>query len=83
MLAYLLLFSGLPSHARPEAISATDLMYLNNFENGILIGAVTMRFLSNPSPARRRFYRCLSFYLWTNGIAALILGYLELKLGVA
>ena len=60
MLAYLQLFSVLPSHARPEAISATNLMYLNNAENLILVGAVTLRFFSNPSPARRRFYRTLS-----------------------
>ena len=81
MLAYLQLFSVLPSHARPEAISATNLMYLNDAENVILVGAVTLRFFSNPSPARRRFYHVLSRYLWVNGIVALILGYLELKIG--
>ncbi len=81
MLAYLQLFSVLPSHARPEAISATNLMYLNNAENLILVGAVTLRFFSNPSPARRRFYRTLSHYLWVNGIVALIVGYVELKHG--
>ncbi len=81
MLAYLQLFSVLPSHARPEAISATNLMYLNDAENLILVGAVTLRFFSNPSPARRRFYHVLSRYLWVNGIVALILGYLELKIG--
>ena len=68
MLAYLQLFSVLPSHARPEAISSTNLMYLNNAENLILVGAVTLRFFSNPSPARRRFYQTLSVYLWVNGI---------------
>jgi signal transduction histidine kinase/CheY-like chemotaxis protein len=81
MLAYLQLFSVLPTHARPEAISATNLMYLNDAENWILVGAVTLRFFSNPSPARRRFYRILSLYLWLYGIVALILGYLELKHG--
>ena len=81
MLAYLQLFSVLPSHARPQAISAINLMYLNNAENLVLVGAVTLRFFSNPSPARRRFYRVLSHYLWVNGIVALILGYLELKHG--
>ena len=81
MLAYLQLFSVLPSHARPEAISATNLMYLNNAENLILVGAVTLRFFSNPSPARRRFYRALGLYLWVNGIVVVILGYLELKRG--
>ncbi len=81
MLAYLQLFSVLPSHARPEGISAANLMYLLNAENLILVGAVTLRFFSSPSPARRRFYRALSLYLWVNGTVALVLGYLELKRG--
>jgi signal transduction histidine kinase/CheY-like chemotaxis protein len=81
MLAYFQLFSVLPSHAHPEAISATNLMYLNNAENLILAGAVTLRFFSNPSPARRRFYQTLSRYLWVNGIVALIVGYVGLKHG--
>jgi signal transduction histidine kinase/CheY-like chemotaxis protein len=81
MLAYLQLFSVLPSHARPEAISATNLMYLNDAENLILVGAVTLRFFSNPSPARKRFYRTLSLYLWFYATVALVLGYLELKRG--
>ena len=81
MLAYLQLFSVLPSHARPEAISATNLTHLNNAENLILVGAVTLRFFSNPSPARRRFYRILSLYLWVNAIVVIILGHLELKAG--
>ena len=81
MLAYLQLFSALPSHARPEAISSTNLIYLNNAENFILVGAVTLRFFSNPSPARRRFYLTLSRYLWVNGIVALVVGYVELKHG--
>jgi hypothetical protein len=37
MLAYLQLFSAFPPHARPEAISATNLMYLNDAENLILV----------------------------------------------
>jgi signal transduction histidine kinase/CheY-like chemotaxis protein len=81
MLAYLQLFSVLPSHSRPEAISSTNLMYLNNAENLILVGAVTLRFFSNPSPARRRFYQTLASYLWVNGIVGLIVGYFELKHG--
>jgi signal transduction histidine kinase len=81
LLAYLQLFAVLPSHARPEAISATNLMHLNDAENLILVGAVTLRFLSNPSPARRRFYRALAVYLWVNGTVALIVGHLELKAG--
>ena len=81
MLAYVQLFPVLPSHARPEAISATNLMYLLNAENLILVGAVTLRLFSHPSPARRRFYRALSLYLWVNGTVAVVLGYLELKRG--
>jgi len=81
VLAYLLLFSVLPSQTRPQAISATNLMYLNNAENWILVGAVTLRFFSHPSPARKRFYRALSLYLWLYGVVALVLGYLELKRG--
>jgi signal transduction histidine kinase/CheY-like chemotaxis protein len=81
MLAYLQLFSLLHSHTHPNAISAVNLMYLDDAENWILVGAVTLRFFSHPSPARRRFYRVLSVYLWTNGTVLLILGYLELKRG--
>jgi signal transduction histidine kinase/CheY-like chemotaxis protein len=81
MLAYLQLFSVLPSHAGLKGISAINLMYLNNTENLILVGAVTLRFFSNPSPARRRFYRTLALFLWVNGTVALILGYLELQSG--
>jgi signal transduction histidine kinase/DNA-binding response OmpR family regulator len=81
MLAYLQLFSALPSHVHPQAISATNLMYLNDAESWILVGAVALRFFSNPSPARRRFYHVLSRYLWVSGIVSLVLGYLELKRG--
>jgi signal transduction histidine kinase/CheY-like chemotaxis protein len=81
LLAYLQLFSVLPSHGRAEAISAINLMFLNNAENLILIGAVTLRFFSNPSPPRRRFYRVLSAYLWVNGIVGLSVGSFNLKHG--
>ena len=81
MLAYLLLFSVLPSHARPRPIPATSLMYLTDAENWILVAAVSLRFFSNPTPARRRFYRTLSLYLWVNAVVVLILGYLELECG--
>jgi signal transduction histidine kinase len=81
MLAYLQLFSVLPSHARSEAIPTTNLMYLRNAENLILVGAVILRFISNPSPARRRFYQTLSCYLWVNGMVALIVGYIGVKHG--
>jgi signal transduction histidine kinase/ActR/RegA family two-component response regulator len=45
----------------------------------ILVGAVTLRFFSNPSPARRRFYQTLSCYLWVNGIVALIISDVGVK----
>ena len=79
MLAYLQLFTVLPSHAHPEAITSTNLMYLSDAENLILVGAVTLRFFSNPSPARRRFYQTLSCYLWVNGIVALIISDVGVK----
>ena len=81
LLAYLLLFSELPSYARPHPISAVSLMWVNNAEDAILILAVTLRFFSNPTTARRRFYRTLSYYLWVNGIVVLVVGYLELQRG--
>jgi hypothetical protein len=81
MLAYLRLFSVLPSHARSEAISATNLAYLTDAENWILVAAVSLRLLSNPTPERRRFYRTLSPYLWVNAVAVLIMGYPELERG--
>ena len=81
ILTYVQLFAVAPSFARPTAISAVSLMYLNNAENWILIGAVSLRFFSNPSPARKRFYRCLGLYLWIYGVLALIIGYLELERG--
>jgi len=81
LLAYLQLFSALPSHAHSKAISSTNLTYLTDAENWVLIAAVSLRFFSNPRPARRRFYRILAVYLWVNGIVVLILGYLELKSG--
>jgi signal transduction histidine kinase/CheY-like chemotaxis protein len=79
MLAYLQLFSALPSHAHPEAITSITLMYVSDAENLILVGAVTLRFFSNPSPARRRFYQTLSCYLWVNGIIALIISDVGVK----
>jgi signal transduction histidine kinase/CheY-like chemotaxis protein len=81
LLSYLLIFSVLPSHNSPEAISAMDLMYLNDAENWVLVGAVSLRFFSNPTPARKRFYRALARYLWVNGALIVILGYLEIERG--
>ena len=79
MLAYLLLFSVQPSHAHPAAITSINLMYVSDAENLILVVAVTLRFFSNPSPARRRFYQTLSCYLWVNGIVALIISDVGVK----
>jgi signal transduction histidine kinase/CheY-like chemotaxis protein len=81
MLSYLQIFSVLPSHIHPAGISAIDLMYLNDAENWVLLGAVSLRYFSNPSPPRKRFYRSLARYLWVNGGLILLLGYLELKRG--
>jgi signal transduction histidine kinase/DNA-binding response OmpR family regulator len=82
-LAYLQLFSALPTyvHVHTQGISATELMYLDDIENFILCAAVTMRFFSNPSPARKRFYRVLAIYLWVNVFVVVIMGYLELMRG--
>jgi signal transduction histidine kinase/DNA-binding response OmpR family regulator len=82
-LAYLQLFSALPTyvHIHTQGISATDLMYLDDIENWILVAAVTMRFFSNPNPARKRFYRVLAIYLWVNVVVVVIMGYLELMRG--
>jgi signal transduction histidine kinase/DNA-binding response OmpR family regulator len=79
ILAYLQIFSALPSQANTTSISATNLMYLYNAENWVLVGAVTLRFLCNPSGVRKHFYRTLSIYLWVYAIVASLLGYLELK----
>jgi signal transduction histidine kinase len=56
-------------------------MYLTDAANWILVAAVSLRLLSNPTPARRRFYRTLSHYLWVNAVVVHVLGYLELKRG--
>ncbi len=79
LLAYLQIFSALPSNSDVKAISATNLMYLYDAENWILVGAVTLRLFSNPVGARKRFFRILSQYLWASALVALPLGYLELK----
>jgi hypothetical protein len=81
VLAYLLLFSVLPSHGQPRPIAASTLNYVTDAENWILVAAVSLRFFSHPTEARSRFYRTLSTYLWVNAVVVLILGYLELELG--
>jgi signal transduction histidine kinase/DNA-binding response OmpR family regulator len=81
LLSYLLMFSVLPSQT-PAAISAMDMMYLNDAENWVLVGAVSLRFFSNPSPARKRFYRTLARYLWVNGALIVVLGYLDIERGM-
>ena len=81
MLAYLQLFTVLPSHGHVEAISASTLNYLDDAENWILVAAVTLRFFSNPSPARKRFYHVLGTFLWVNIVVVSVIGYLEMQLG--
>jgi diguanylate cyclase (GGDEF)-like protein len=82
MLAYLQLFSTLPSFVGWTAISAIDLFYINNAENVILVGAVTLRLLSNPRPDSKRFYQAMAIYLWVYALVALVVGYLELARAV-
>jgi diguanylate cyclase (GGDEF)-like protein len=79
-LTYVQIFSALPAFGGRIPISATQLMYLYNFENFILAGAVSLRLLANPVPRKRRFYENLAAYLWTYAFVALINGYLELRL---
>jgi signal transduction histidine kinase/DNA-binding response OmpR family regulator len=79
ILVYLQIFSAVPSAGNTKTISATNLMFLYNAENWILVGAVTLRLFSSPSRAKERFYRTLAIYLWVYAIVALVLGYLELK----
>ncbi|MGC2403741.1 MAG: response regulator [Acidobacteriaceae bacterium] len=81
ILAYPLLFSVLPAYDHPRPVSGVTLMYMTNAENWVLVAAVSLRLLSHPTPARRRFYRVLSPYLWVNAVAAQILGYLEMGRG--
>ncbi len=78
MLAYLQLFSTLPSFAGWTAISAIDLFYINNAENLILVGAVTLRLFSNPRPDSKALYQAMAIYLWVYALVALVVGYLEL-----
>ena len=81
LLAYLVLFSAVPTYARPKPLSAEDLMWVNDAENLIVTAAVTMRLFSNAHSARRRFYRVLAGYLWVNTAVVIVLGYLELERG--
>jgi diguanylate cyclase (GGDEF)-like protein len=81
-LTYVQIFSALPAFGTQVPISAEQLMYLYNFENFILAGAVTLRLVSNSDPARQRFYRNLTAYLWVYAAIALVVGYSELKLHV-
>jgi diguanylate cyclase (GGDEF)-like protein len=78
-LTYVQIFSALPAFGGRIPISATQLMYLYNFENFILAGAVTLRLIAEPPPRKKRFYQDLALYLWTYAFVALINGYLELE----
>ncbi|MGB8478414.1 MAG: diguanylate cyclase [Acidobacteriaceae bacterium] len=83
VLIYFQIFSIFPSAGHSTAISATSLMYVYNAENLTLAGAVTLRLLGNPAPAKRRFYIALSVYLWSYAVVALIVGYFELERNIA
>ena len=78
LLAYLQIFSELPSYAGSTPISANGMYYIYNAENWILAGAATIRLFSNPSPASKKLYRALTIYLWTYALIATLVGYLEL-----
>jgi diguanylate cyclase (GGDEF)-like protein len=78
-LTYVQIFSALPAFGARIPVSATQLMYLYNFENFILAGAVTLRLIANPLPPKKRFYEVLAVYLWIYAFVALIDGYLELE----
>ncbi|MGB8537185.1 MAG: response regulator [Acidobacteriaceae bacterium] len=82
LLAYLQIFSALPSNNDIKATSATNLMYLYDVENWILVAAVTLRLSFNAGGAKQRFYRILSTYLWADAVVSVVLGYLELKAGM-
>ncbi len=77
-LAYLEIFSELPSFAGSTAVSAHGMYVLYYAENWILVGAATIRLFSNPSPASGKFYRALTIYLWTYALIATVVGHLEL-----
>ncbi len=78
MLAYLEIFSDLPSYAGSTPISANGMYFIYNAENWILVGAATIRLFSNPSPASKKFYQTLTIYLSTYAVIATVVGYLEL-----
>jgi diguanylate cyclase (GGDEF)-like protein len=79
LLLYLQIFASLAPFGN-DPISAVKLMDLYNAENAILAVMVGVRLFARPSEGRKRFYDALAVYLWTYGITALILGYIELKL---
>lgn len=83
VLIYFQIFTILPSTGHATAISRTSLMDVYNAENLILAGAVTLRLLGSPAPAKRRFYITLSVYLWSYAVVALFVGYMELKRNMA
>jgi diguanylate cyclase (GGDEF)-like protein len=79
LLLYLQIFASLAPFGN-DPISQVKLMNLYNAENAILAVMVGVRLFARPSEGRKRFYDALAIYLWTYGITALILGYIELKL---
>lgn len=81
-LAYLEIFSALPSFAGSKPVSAAGMYFIYNAENWILVGAATTRLFSNPNLAARSFFRTLTIYLLIYALIATVVGYLELVQGV-
>ena len=79
LLLYLQIFASLAPFGN-DPISGAELMDLYNAENAILALMVSVRLFARPSEGRKCFYDALAVYLWTYGITALILGYIELKM---
>lgn len=77
-LAYLEIFSQLPSFSGSAPVSINGMYLLYSAENWILVGAATIRLFSNPNPASKKFYQTLSIYLWTYAVIATVVGDLEL-----
>jgi diguanylate cyclase (GGDEF)-like protein len=77
-LAYLQIFSALPTFGARIPITSKELMYLYDGENLLLAGAVTLRLLSSRRGEEKRFYEVLAGYLWVYAVTAVMLGYFEL-----
>lgn len=77
-LAYMEIFSQLPSFGGSAPVSTNGMFLLYCAENWILVGAATIRLYSNPHPAAKKFYQTLTTYLGIYALIATVVGYLEL-----